>query len=123
MWMCLVKFIISERLLIAFSSIAPKELYMKTEHKRMMRAKIQQSWLESWSVAPNPSESKIIVLMILPSLSFVLRGLPHIHIPFVHAFTVGATPNPESQFKIILLRRYDLPVLYIPATPTTHIGD
>jgi hypothetical protein len=40
----------------------------------------------------------------------------------VHGFTVGPTPNPLDLFRSILFKRYDLPVLYNPATVITPIG-
>ena len=49
-------------------------------------------------------------------------GVPQHHKPLVHGLTVGPTPNPLLLLRIILLRRYDLPVLYSPATETTPIG-
>jgi hypothetical protein len=39
----------------------------------------------------------------------------------VHGLIVGPTPNPEERLRSILLRRYDFPVLYIPATATIPI--
>lgn len=40
----------------------------------------------------------------------------------VHGLTVGPTPNPDDLFSSILFNKYDLPVLYIPATATTPKG-
>ena len=45
--------------------------------------------------------------------------MPHTQIPLVLAFVVGPTANPDGQFSIILFRRNDFPVLYIPATEIT----
>lgn len=51
-----------------------------------------------------------------------LGGKMKICTPLVHALMVGATPNPEDRFRMTLLSRYDFPVRYRPATPTTAIG-
>lgn len=42
--------------------------------------------------------------------------------PLVQEFTVPLVSNPLLRFKIILFNKYDLPVLYIPATPTMTMG-
>ena len=42
--------------------------------------------------------------------------------PFVQALIVGATPKPFSLLRMTLFNKYDLPVLYIPATPNTTMG-
>ena len=39
--------------------------------------------------------------------------------PLVLALVVGPTANPSEEFRIILLRRNDFPVRYIPATDIT----
>jgi hypothetical protein len=48
-----------------------------------------------------------------------VSGFPHTQIPLVFALVVGPTANPEDELRIILLRRNDFPVLYIPATEIT----
>lgn len=39
--------------------------------------------------------------------------------PLVLALVVGPTANPSDELRIILLRRNDFPVRYIPATDIT----
>lgn len=40
----------------------------------------------------------------------------------MHGLIEGPTPNPDERSSNILLRRYDFPVLYIPATEMTPMG-
>lgn len=41
---------------------------------------------------------------------------------FVQGLIVGPTPKPVERSKSILFKRYDFPVLYIPATATMAIS-
>jgi len=61
-------------------------------------------------------------LIDFPSLVVPIRGFPQHHKPFVQAITVFPTPKPFYLLSKILLRRYDFPVLYRPATDITPIG-
>ncbi len=63
-----------------------------------------------------------MTLIGYPSAVLPVIVLPQHQSPFVHGLTVGPTPNPLLRFSSILLRRYDFPVLYIPATDMTAIG-
>lgn len=66
------------RLLIAHSSIAPIELYTKSEESRTTSAKILASWVVFLSVDPEPSVSSKKTCM---SLEGTYTGLPQIQIP------------------------------------------
>jgi len=103
--MCLVKLIIKLSDSMQLSSIAPIELYTKVLESRRAKENILVSWLESSSSAPSPSES--ITIMLIFFLSFVTTsiGLPQIHSPFVHGFTVGPTSKPEMRSRITLFKR------------------
>lgn len=61
------------------------------------------------------------MLTVFPSAD-PISGFPQHHRPLVHATTVFPTPNPFYLFNNILLRRYDFPVRYNPATDITPIG-
>ena len=106
----------------AFSSIWPIELYRKYEERRRANEKILISWLLSSSRPPIPSESTTITLIGSPSGVKPDSGVPQIQIPFVHGLIEGPTPNPLYLFKRTLLRKYDFPVRYMPATATTPRG-
>jgi len=95
---------------------------MKALAERIARVKILVSWVWSSSSAPIPYVSIIMTLIGSPSTVFPGIVLPQHHSPLVHGFTVGPTPNPLVLFKSIRLSKYDLPVLYMPATEITAIG-
>ena len=64
----------------------------------------------------------MIILIGSPSGDCPLRGVPQTQRPLVQALIVDPTPNPLDLFNNILLRRYDFPVLYNPATEITPMG-
>ena len=120
--MFFVRFTTNDRFWMAFSSILPTELQMKQLLSSITRLKIRVSWVESSSNAPSPSESITRIEQFSPSAVYPRSGLPQIQSPLVQGFTVGPTPKPSDLFNSIRLRRYDFPVLYIPATATTPMG-
>ena len=69
-----------------------------------------------------PSVSITMMLTGYPSFEVPLIGDPQHQSPLVHGLMVGPTPNPLLLFSRTLLSRYDLPVLYNPATLTTAMG-
>lgn len=111
---------------IAFSSIAPTELYTKVDDSKTDNAKIVVSWVKSESDnEPVPSESIINKFIYYP-FDYTLIGYDHTHSPyfilifldfykiyiyiniiftFVHGLTVGPTPKPSLLFKITLFNR------------------
>ena len=95
---------------------------MKKELSRSASRKILVSWFSSSSRAPMPSLSIRRHLRGWPWW-FVSSNCVQHQRPFVQGLIVGPTPNPfYSLVSIItLLRRKDLPVLYIPATAITPI--
>jgi len=69
------------------------------------REKIRMSWLLSSSIPPRPSESHMITFIGSPFGLKPDKGVPQIHIPFVHGLIVGPTPKPRYLFKSTRFRR------------------
>ena len=95
---------------------------MKHDVNNIVNENILVSWDVSSSSAPKPSLSITNMEQLSPSTVYPNNGFPQIHNPFVHGFTVGPTPKPSLRLSSILFSRYDFPVLYMPATPTTPMG-
>lgn len=75
------------------------------EDSNRIRANTRQSWVESWSSDPRPSESRTIKLTIWLSSVCALSGRPHIQMPLVHALTVEPIVKPFSWFRMIRFSR------------------
>ena len=95
---------------------------MKQLEDKIARVNILVSCVVSSSKAPIPSVSMTMMLTFCPSDEVPLIGLFQHHNPLVQGLMVGPTPNPLLLQSKTLFSRYDLPVLYNPATLTTARG-
>ena len=104
----------------AFSSIFPRELYIKNDERNIDKMKIFMSRSLFYWKEPTPSVS---IRSILQSSDFVFpftsKSSGQIQSPFVQGLTVDPTVNAFGLFNIIRFSRKLFPVLDFPMMATT----